>query len=373
MPNVTGYDYQTGPVWGFPPGYKLVDTVPEIMKPMIHPHWSKFPPVNPMWHILLGIIYIFLGITSFTGNGLVLMLFSKTKSLQTPANKFVVNLAFSDICMMISQFPMFTYNTLTGGAWQFSPFACELYACTGSVFGLCSILTMAVISFDRYNVIVKGMNGVRMTNGKAFGLILFCWAYAIFWSIWPFFGWGKYIPEGILDSCSFDYLTRDSTTVSYTMTLFATNYIAPLFIIVFCYFFIVKAIADHERSLREQAAKMNVASLRSNADANAQSAEIRIAKVAMLNISVWLICWTPYAAICVQGAIGNQDNITPLVTILPALIAKSASLCNPIIYAISHPKYRLALKETLPWFCVNEKEDKVVDNKSEGGVSTEKV
>lgn len=40
-------------------------------------------------------------------------------------------------------------------------------------------------------------------------LILFCWAYAIVWSIFPFVGWGKYIPEGILDSCSFDYLTRD--------------------------------------------------------------------------------------------------------------------------------------------------------------------
>ena len=48
-------------------------------------------------------------------------------------------------------------------------------------------------------------------------------------------------------------------------------------------------------------------------------------------------------AIVLQGAVGNQDKITPLVTILPALIAKSASIANPIIYAISHPKYRLVL------------------------------
>ena len=48
-------------------------------------------------------------------------------------------------------------------------------------------------------------------------------------------------------------------------------------------------------------------------------------------------------AIVLQGAVGNQDKITPLVTILPALIAKSASIDNPIIYAISHPKYRLVL------------------------------
>jgi len=132
---------------------------------------------------------------------------------------------------------------------------------------------------------------------------------------------------------------------------------------MFCYYHIVKAIVHHEKSLRDQAKKMNVASLRSNVDANAQSAEIRIAKVALMNISLWVGMWTPCkslskygsnqsftelitmilidAAIVLQGAVGNQETITPLVTILPALICKCASIANPIIYAISHPKYRL--------------------------------
>lgn len=44
---------------------------------------------------------------------------------------------------------------------------------------------------------------------KAAGIITFCWCYAILWSIFPFLGWGAFIPEGILDSCGFDYLTRD--------------------------------------------------------------------------------------------------------------------------------------------------------------------
>ena len=86
---------------------------------------------------------------------------------------------------------------------------------------------------------------------------------------------------------------------------------------------------------------MNVTSLRSNSDQKAQSAEIRVAKIALANICLWVAMWTPYAAIVLQGAIGNQDEITPLVTILPALICKCASIANPIVYAISHPKYRL--------------------------------
>uniref|UniRef100_A0A0P5V7C4 Class a rhodopsin g-protein coupled receptor gprop1 n=1 Tax=Daphnia magna TaxID=35525 RepID=A0A0P5V7C4_9CRUS len=364
MSNVSGYPMvafrTSGPagtpvLWGYPPGLSLVDLVPDDMKALTHPHWNKFPPVNPMWHYLLGLVYILLGAISITGNSLVLHLFTKTQDLRTPANMFVVNLAFSDLCMMISQFPMFVLNCFNGGVWLFGPFLCELYACTGSIFGLCSICTMAVISYDRYNVIVNGMNGKRMTYGRAAGFIAFCWAYAIGWSIPPFIGWGKYIPEGILDSCSFDYLTRDTATVSYTCSLFVSNYCTPLAIIIFCYYHIVGAIIHHEKALREQAKKMNVTSLRSNADQNAQSAEIRVAKVAMINISLWVIMWTPYAAIVLQGAVGNQEKITPLVTILPALIAKCASIANPIIYAISHPKYRLALQAELPWFCINEK------------------
>jgi r-opsin len=42
---------------------------------------------------------------------------------------------------------------------------------------------------------------------------------------------------------------------------------------------IVKAVVMHEAALKAQAKKMNVDSLRSNADDGKESAEIRIAKV----------------------------------------------------------------------------------------------
>merc|ERR1712121_173980 len=195
--------------FGYPDGVSLMDLVPAEVKPMIHSHWSKFPPVNPMWHYLLGGIYIILGFFSFFGNGIVMYLFSTKKSLRSPANMFVVNLAFSDFMMMASQFPMFVMNCFGGGYWSLGPFACQVHAFTGSVFGLCSLMTLVAIGYDRYCVIVKAFDGGHMTSGKAFFLILFCWAYATAVSIWPFFGWNRYIPEGILTSCSFDYITQE--------------------------------------------------------------------------------------------------------------------------------------------------------------------
>ena len=95
-------------------------------------------------------------------------------------------------------------------------------------------------------------------------------------------------------------------TVSYTCCLFASNYCTPLLIIVYCYYHIVGAIIHHEKALREQAKKMNVTSLRSNADQNAQSAEIRIAKVAIGLSLLFVLSWTPYGIVALIGAFGNR-------------------------------------------------------------------
>jgi len=41
-----------------------------------------------------------------------------------------------------------------------------VYAMLGGIFGTISILSMVVIGYDRYNVICKGFNGVKITAGK---------------------------------------------------------------------------------------------------------------------------------------------------------------------------------------------------------------
>ncbi|XP_045137352.1 compound eye opsin BCRH2 [Portunus trituberculatus] len=347
--------------YGYPEGVTIVDFVRPEIKPYVHQHWYNYPPVNPMWHYLLGVIYLFLGFISIIGNGLVIYLFAKCQALRTPANILVVNLALSDLIMLTTNVPFFTYNCFCGGVWMFSTAYCEIYAALGAVTGVTSIWLLCFISFDRYNIICNGFNGPKLTTGKAIFLTCIGWTISISFAIAPFFGWGKYILEGILTSCSYDYLTQDFNTRSYNIVIFVFDYFLPAAIIIFSYVFIVKAIFAHEAAMRAQAKKMNVATLRSG-EAESQRAEIRIAKTALVNVSLWFICWTPYALISLQGVLGNLTGINPLVTTLPAMLAKSCSCYNPFVYAISHPKYRLAITQYMPWFCVHETEKKSTDD-----------
>merc|ERR1719175_346673 len=90
-------------------------------------------------------------------------------------------------------------------------------------------------------------------------------------------------------------------------------YYIPLFIIVYSYAFILKAVANHEKTMRDQAKKMGVKSLRSEENQKT-SAECRLAKVALMTVSLWFMAWTPYLIINFDGML-SKSTVTPLFSI----------------------------------------------------------
>lgn len=174
-----------------------------------------------------------------------------------------------------------------------------------------------MIAFDRYNVIVKGLSAKPMTNNGALIKIAIIWVISALWTAAPFFGWNKYVPEGNMTACGTDYLSKDWNTRSYILIYALFVYWTPLFLIIYSYFFILQAVAAHEKNMRDQAKKMNVASLRSAENAN-QSAECKLAKVALMTISLWFMAWTPYLIINFTGVL-SKTKISPLATIWYAL------------------------------------------------------
>ncbi|XKL60287.1 hypothetical protein PGB90_001303 [Kerria lacca] len=238
----------------------VIDTVSPEMLHLIDPQWYQWPPINPLWHKILMLFMCILGFLSFFGNGLVVYVFTTTKSLRTPSNLYVVNLAFSDFCMMFCMCPAMVINCYHE-TWSFGPFACALYGMTGSLFGNTSIWTMIFIALDRYNVIVK----VGFKRQTAYDK-------------WSDFKYSIYLDA--------------------------------------------RAIMDI-------------------------GTDVRMEQVALMTISLWFMAWTPYLIINYSG-IFQLMNISPLTTIWGSVFAKANAIYNPIVYAISHPKYRQALDKKIP-------------------------
>lgn len=360
--------------WNLPDSFTLYNYAPDDIKSFLHPHWHTMKALHPMWYYVIGLVYLVIGTIALGGNYIVLKIFSSYPALRTPSNMLVINLAISDFMLMMTLVPESIYNFLLGGPWKFGDTACQVHAFCGSLFGYNQIFTLTCISYDRYNVIVNGFAGKKLTYSRVTSLIIIAWIWATGWALAPIFGFGAYAMDGVLGSCSYEYVTQSDSNKAAIMTLFWTNYAIPVTIIIGCYYNIVQAVIRHEKELREQAKKMNVTSLRSNTEQDQVSAEIRIAKVSVTNVTLWLTSWTPFAVICLIGTWGDVSKITPLVSAIPVIMAKASCVYNPLIYAISHPKYRECLKEMMPWMCIVEEKKKaaaVAAEKDDASIVTE--
>lgn len=345
---------------GEPATHLLGWNVPPEELSSIPDHWLSQPEPHASLHYLLGTLYIAFMFVALIGNGLVLWVFTSAKSLRSPSNVFVINLALCDF-MMMSKTPIFIYNSFNHG-YALGSAGCQIFALVGALSGIGAAITNACIAYDRYHVIANPLEG-KLTMTKAIFIVILIWFYTIPWALFPYFKvWGRFVPEGFLTSCTFDYLTDSFDNRLFVGTLFTFSYCIPMMLIIYYYSQIVTHVFSHEKALRAQAKKMNVESLRSNQKgAGNTTAEVRIAKAAITICFLFVAAWTPYGTMSLIGSFGNKLLLTPGVTMIPACTCKFVACLDPYVYAISHPRYRIELQKRLPWLAISEKEEKITD------------
>ena len=76
------------------------------------------------------------GIISVFGNYCVIRIFGSTPSLRTPSNMLVMNLAVSDLLLVVTMFPEMIYNFWAGGPWRQGETICYAHAFCGNFLQL---------------------------------------------------------------------------------------------------------------------------------------------------------------------------------------------------------------------------------------------
>lgn len=159
-------------------------------------------------------------------------------------------------------------------------------------------------------------------------MVICVWCYSFIFSIVPALniGLSKYVPEGFLTSCSFDYLDKTIGARIFMFVFFIFAWFIPFTTITYCYTFILKAVISsrHIRSNKEK-----------------YKTEIKLSMIVVGVIMLWFVAWTPYSIVALLGISGNEDRITPLGSMIPAVFCKASACINPYIYSITHPKFRI--------------------------------
>ncbi|GAB0188862.1 melanopsin-like [Grus japonensis] len=154
---------------------------------------------------------------------------------------------------------------------------------------------------------------------------------------------GSYVPEGLMISCTWDYVTYSPANRSYTMILCCCVFFIPLIIIFHCYLFMFLAIRRTGRDVQ----KLGSCSRKSYLSQSMKN-EWKLAKIAFVVIVVFVLSWSPYACVTLIAWAGRGNTLTPYSKSVPAVIAKASAIYNPIIYAIIHPRYRKTIHNAVP-------------------------
>ncbi|XP_032300415.1 melanopsin-like isoform X2 [Coturnix japonica] len=307
------------------------------------PHSVTKPEIPDHVLYTVGTCVLVIGSIGIIGNLLVLYAFYSNKKLRTPQNFFIMNLAVSDFLMSASQAPICFINSLHR-EWILGDIGCDLYAFCGALFGITSMMTLLAISIDRYLVITKPLRSIQWTSKKrTMQIIAAVWLYSLGWSVAPLLGWSSYVPEGLMISCTWDYVTYSPANRSYTMILCCCVFFIPLIIILHCYLFMFLAIRSTGRDVQ----KLGSCSRKSFLSQSMRN-EWKLAKIAFVVIIVYVLSWSPYACVTLIAWAGRGNTLTPYSKSVPAVIAKASAIYNPIIYAIIHPRYRKTIHNAVP-------------------------
>ncbi|XP_053603281.1 opsin Rh3-like isoform X2 [Plodia interpunctella] len=313
---------------------------------LINDHWLHFPPPSETIQKLLGGLYLMFSTVGSWGNVIVLFMYIRCRSLRTPGNILVANLALSDF-LMLAKTPVFIFNSFHLGP-ALGKTGCIIYGFVGGLTGTTSIATLSAIALDRYWAVVRPLEAVgALTKIRARVLAVISWLYAAIFASIPAFdiGYGHYVPEGYLTSCSFDYLTEDRSPRIFIFIFFCAAWVAPFCTISFCYLSIFRTVVCKRNiTTKNQEQRLSSRHVKERAK---RKAEIKLAFLVMAVIALFFISWTPYAVVALLGIFGRKDLITPLSSMIPALFCKTAACINPFIYIITHPNFRKEFKKII--------------------------
>ncbi|KAE8604671.1 hypothetical protein XENTR_v10014780 [Xenopus tropicalis] len=283
---------------------------------------ENHPNLSPTGHLLVAVFLGVIGSLGFFNNLVVLILFCQYKVLRSPINMLLMNISLSDLMVCILGTP-FSFAASTQGHWLIGEIGCIWYGFVNTLFGTVSLVSLAVLSYERYCTMLRSTEADLTNYKKAWLGILVSWIYSLVWTLPPLFGWSKYGPEGPGTTCSVNWHSRDANNISYIVCLFIFCLALPFAVIVYCYgrlLFAIKQVSGVSKS-------------------SSRAREQRVLIMVIVMVVCFLLCWLPYGVMALVATFGKPGIISPSASIIPSVLAKSSTVYNPIIYIFLNKQF----------------------------------
>ncbi|CAH1792180.1 unnamed protein product [Owenia fusiformis] len=305
-------------------------------------------------HTAIGIYLTLIAILGIVGNTLVIVTFWYNRTILLPTYSFILALAIVDLGMCILGNPFPAASSLSH-RWIFGKAGCDWNGFLTFFTGLFGMYILMMISIDRFIIIVKAPEE-RISHKCALILVVFCGSVSLIFATMPLLGWSSYTLEGANTSCSVNWQGRSMGDTSYVIVTLMICFVIPVGVMMYSYLRIFFHVRRTTRGFSFRRTKMRSVNMKKTL-----AMEMKIAFMIGIMMGAFILSWSPYAIVSLWAAIGDSTSIPPLATVLPAVLAKSAIVWNPIIYVVMNKKFRAAMVKLLPCSCLRQKKAPVTE------------
>ncbi|XP_072882868.1 5-hydroxytryptamine receptor 7 [Hemitrygon akajei] len=317
---------------------------------------AEILPYGDTEKVIIGIVLSIITLLTISGNCLVMISVCFVKKLRQPSNYLIVSLALADLSVALAVMPFVIVTDLIGGQWIFGQVFCNVFIAMDVMCCTASIMTLCVISIDRYLGITRPLTYPVRQSGKGMAKMILCvWLLAASVTLPPLFGWAKNIND--------DKVCLISQDFGYTIYSTAVAFYIPMSVMLLMYHQIFKAAkkcaakhtftgfprpgdmnmveADHRgfKPRKESEECTNFTRLLKNERKNMSifKREQKAATTLGIVVGAFTLCWLPFFILSTARPFicGTKCSCIPFWLERTILwFGYANSLLNPFIYAL---------------------------------------
>ena len=299
--------------------------------------------------------YCLLFVVSLAANTFIGIIVYRTKTLRTPINILIVNMAISDLLFPIFYFPQILVLLNTAGHWlvggPLGHAACKLSSFAADVSTLVSIQSLLLIAVDRFVAVVFPLRSPLISSKQCRYFILVIWivAMAVHCPYLIAFKVLEY-PEGLF--CRWqrnDAFGEFLSQQTYILGLIVVIIYVPLVLISILYFVISLKIKSQNIPGKQSA----------NARERRLKKERNVLNMSVAIVLVFAVCWLPLSIYALLFHYSSNMAMRSscgmgYFKIIAFLMARSYCAVNPCICFIFSGNYRQGLKNLFGCFPTGE-------------------
>jgi hypothetical protein len=282
-----------------------------------------------------------IGLMSCAGNGIVLLLIIRNRSLKTVTNCFVASLALADLVVGVAVTPIAVLSYL-GLPHNF--LGCVFTNCFIIAFCTISIFNLLAVALERYIAIIHPFAYTKHLNVKrSLTANIGLWCVGLFVGFIPMYGWNLKELYNENWICGFVTVIDMKFTVYF---IFFGCILVPLFFICAIYFRIYLIV----RKQMIQIAALEIPSTTQQESSVPKSTlrrEIKAAKSLAIIVFLFASMWIPINVLNSITVMCESCSHPMELLLVTILLSHANSAVNPFLYAYGNSNFRKAFRKMI--------------------------